>query len=158
LGMRRIMWPNMRWRPKSPRSAYCSVCRASLPLRLLRLEPTALQRYRRMSQCTWLSSWGWRRSSPLYRCLLSRSLSTGTKDVIAILAIAGSGRHPLICSPNPVRYLQAEIVRPGVAGDPLGLLAVRCVNCRCEAGISYKIAEWRATADEDGHYCFAVTL
>jgi hypothetical protein len=59
---------------------------------------------------------------------------------------------------NPVRYLQAEIVRPGVAGDPLGLLAVRCVNCRCEAGISYKIAEWRAAADEDGHYSFAVPL
>jgi hypothetical protein len=25
-------------------------------------------------------------------------------------------------------------------------------------GISCKIVEWRATADEDGHYCFAVAL
>jgi hypothetical protein len=24
--------------------------------------------------------------------------------------------------------------------------------------VSYKIGEWRATADEDGHYCFAVAL
>jgi DNA-binding transcriptional LysR family regulator len=57
-GMRRIMWPNMRWRLKSPRRVFCSVCRASLPLRLLRLEPTELQLYRRMSLCTWPSSWG----------------------------------------------------------------------------------------------------
>jgi hypothetical protein len=26
------------------------------------------------------------------------------------------------------------------------------------ATISCKIAKWRATADEDGHYCFAVAL
>ena len=28
----------------------------------------------------------------------------------------------------------------------------------CPLTISWKIVEWRATADEDGHYCFAVAL
>ena len=28
----------------------------------------------------------------------------------------------------------------------------------CPATKSWKIVEWRATADEDGHYCFAVAL
>jgi hypothetical protein len=54
-----------------------------------------------MSPCTWPSSWGWRRSGPPYRCRRLRSLSTGTKDVTAIPATAGSGPLPLICSPNP---------------------------------------------------------
>jgi hypothetical protein len=38
------------------------------------------------------------------------------------------------------------------------LSADRCGIFRRPATISCKIVQWRATADEDGHYCFAVPL
>ena len=38
------------------------------------------------------------------------------------------------------------------------LSADRCGIFRCPATKSYKIAQWRATVDEDGHYAFAVAL
>ena len=39
-----------------------------------------------------------------------------------------------------------------------GLAATRYGRFRCSATISCRIVEWCATADEDGHYCFAVAL
>jgi hypothetical protein len=38
------------------------------------------------------------------------------------------------------------------------LSADRCGIFRHPATISCKIVQWRATADEDGQYCFAVAL
>jgi hypothetical protein len=34
----------------------------------------------------------------------------------------------------------------------------RSIHHQHRAAISHKVVEWRATADEDGHYCFAVAL
>ena len=34
----------------------------------------------------------------------------------------------------------------------------RCGNFGRLATISSKVVKWRATADENGHYCFAVAL
>ena len=43
---------------------------------------------------------------------------------------------------------------PGI-GISLAVIGAPRVSA---AALSRKIVQWRATADEDGHYCFAVAL
>jgi hypothetical protein len=40
----------------------------------------------------------------------------------------------------------------------VGSWRARCGILECSATISWKIVQWRATADEDGHHGFAVAL
>jgi hypothetical protein len=149
LGTLPIMWPNMRWKPKSPRIAFCFDCRALLPPQLSRLAPTALQRCRRMSPCSLPSRWAWRRSDRPYRCLSTRSLSTGTRDLIATPGTDGSEKHASICSQNPVPPVPKEESSNKPVADHLRPSAAGSASWRYESRISCKIADWRARHDSN---------
>ena len=59
--------------------------------------------------------------------------------------------------------MQARFLRLATRRRPVASSVCRCRRLdstftHLPATTSHKIAQWRATADEDGHYCFAVAL